>query len=216
MKHRPVILAFCAILLFLPGRAGAQGTQLLKPGKLNVKFVLNDVGDAHIVASSTLSASEWDIFQRTSGYNPSSLKRQMQDGLPSYFLENFDYKEDAMNRSWTLSFDGLGLCKVNADGLWQLDCDSQNPDVLKISDRNYVITSTYETGRGVISEVDNVQFPDDAINVQQTQDAFGKAIFTYAMPLDRGASGMRWILIGVGGLLAAGGVFLLVGPKILA
>ena len=112
------------IFLFI-ALSHASAQELIKPAKLNVQWDLNALGDAHIEASSSLDAAGWDNYKRMLGNNPDILKRQMERAFPGYFLQNFNYKEDVMNRGWTLSFDALGLSRINSKGLWQVDLNSK-------------------------------------------------------------------------------------------
>jgi hypothetical protein len=196
-------------LLAWVGYVHAQ--ELIKPAKLNVKWELNPLGDAHIEASSTLDASGWDNYKKMLGNNPDILKRQMERAFPGYFLQNFNYKEDVMNRGWSLSFDALGLSRINSKGLWQVDLNSKNPDITKLSDYNYVLTSNYATQSAVFQEIDNISFPQSASDIKQDKDAFGKAMFIYAASPGGGFGG--WLTLGLGILLSVIGLVMLLRSK---
>lgn len=187
-----------------------RAQELIKPQKLNVKYDVSGLGDAHIEASMTLDASQWDNYKRLIGNNPDILKRQMERTFPGYFLQNFNYKEDVMNRGWTLSFDALGLGKVNSRGQWQVDLNSKNPDITKISDRNYVLTSNYSNGGTLMQEIDNINFPDVTSDIKQDKDALGKAIFTYSSSAGGGYGG--WLSLISGAILFLAGIGLLIKP----
>ena len=197
------------LLIVIP-RLSAQ--ELIKPAKLNVQWDLNSLGDAHIEASSSLDAAGWDNYKRMLGNNPDILKRQMERAFPGYFLQNFNYKEDVMNRGWSLSFDALGLSKINSKGLWEIDLNSKNPDITKLSDRNYVLTSNYASQNSLIQEIDKINFPAVASGIKQDKDAFGKAMFIYSSSSGGGGLG-GWLTLGLGILLIIIGVFMLVRSK---
>jgi hypothetical protein len=134
----------------------------------------------------------------------------MERTFPGYFLQNFNYKEDVMNRAWTLSFDALGLGKVNSRGHWQVDLNSKNPDITRISDHNYILTSNYSNGGTLMQEIDNINFPDATSDIKQDKDALGKAIFTYSSS-DGGGYG-SWLTLIFGGILFLAGLGLLLRP----
>jgi len=186
--------------------------ELIKPAKLNVQWDLNALGDAHIEASSSLDAAGWDNYKRMLGNNPDILKRQMERAFPGYFLQNFNYKEDVMNRGWTLSFDALGLSRINSKGLWQVDLNSKNPDVTKLSDHNYVLTSNYASQSSLLQEIDKINFPAVASDIKQDKDAFGKAMFTYSSSSGGGGIG-GWLIAGLGIILTVAGLLMLVRSK---
>ena len=186
--------------------------ELIKPKKLNVKWELNALGDARVEASTVLDAAGWDNFKKTIGNNPDILKRQMERTFPGYYLQNFHYKDDAMSREWTLSFDVLGLSKINSKGSWTVDLNSKDPDVTKLSDHNYVVTSNFAAQGSLLQEIDYVSFPRAASNIKQEKNTFGKAIFTYTLTPGGGLG--EWSVLGLGVIFMIAGVLMLVRPKV--
>ncbi|HVM90059.1 MAG TPA: hypothetical protein VMT76_17865 [Puia sp.] len=191
---KSVILLYILLLNTVPL---IYSQELIKPAKLNVKWTLSPLGDAHVETNMTMDAAQWDNYKKMVGNNADILKRQMERAFPGYFLQNFNYKEDVMNRGWTLSFDALGLSRINSKGLWQIDLNSKNPDVTKLSDKNYVLTSNYATGNSLMQEIDNISFPDGASDVKQDKDAFGKALFIYASSPGGGYGGWITLIFGI-------------------
>ncbi|NML64184.1 hypothetical protein HHL22_03100 [Hymenobacter sp. RP-2-7] len=178
--------------------------QEIKPIKQNLTFNIDNLGDGHIELAISFTAAQWDNFKRVMGNNTDLLKRQMERTLPSYYLQNFAYKEDAMNRSYVLSFDALGMAKVNDDGLWQLDLDMKKPDITKLSDNVYTLTSNYNAQGALIQQVAKVVMPAAGSDFKQGEDSFGKAIFTYSLSPD--THGTRLLLLVLGVLLVAAGL----------
>jgi hypothetical protein len=205
------IIGILLSIFFLTGFTKIYSQELIKPAKLNVKWTLSPLGDAHIEASSNMDAAQWDSYKRMIGNNADLLKRQMERAFPGFFLQNFSYKEDVMNRGWTLAFDALGMSRVNSKGSWEVDLNSKNPDVTKLSDRNYVLTSNYANQGALTQEIDNVSFPDAASNIRQDKDAFGKAMFIYAASPSAGSG--SWLTLGLGLLLTVIGALMLVRAK---
>jgi hypothetical protein len=183
-----------------------QQQELLKQ---NITFNIDNLGDGHLEESMTYNASQWDNFKKIMGANEDMLKRQMERALPAYYLQNFVYKEDAMNRTYTLSFDALGMAKINDNSQWQIDMDVKNPDITKISDKNYALTATYSQ----IQQLVKLNIPDGASDIKQDKDAFGKAIFTYT--LTPGHKGVSFIFLIAGILLIAAGVVAYFKPDLL-
>jgi hypothetical protein len=207
MKKIAILLNIFLLIVF--SQLSAQ--EIIKPGKLNVKWDLDPLGNAHIEASSSLDAMGWDNYKRTFGSNPDILKRQMERAFPGFFLQNFSYKEDVMNRGWALSFDALGMSKINSKGLWEIDLNSKNPDVTKISDHNYVLTSNYNSQGSLMQEIDKINFPAAAADIKQDKDAFGKAIFIYTSSTSGGTG--NWLILGLGIILALVGLSMLMRSK---
>jgi hypothetical protein len=186
------------------------------PVKVNVTTDIDNIGDGHIQVSRTYSAAQWESYQKVYGSNAADmLKREMERFYPAYYLQNWDYKEDAMNRSFTLSFEALGFAKIDDNGNWLIDIAGKNPDIQKLTDRNYAMTTSSTNSYGVlVQELDKINLPDGAGNITQDKNAFGQTIFTYEM--SPGHKGARMIFLIAGILLIAAGAVFYFKPNILS
>jgi hypothetical protein len=199
------------IILLIAFYANVKAQQI-DPLKQNLIFNIDNLGDGHLEMSYKFTASQWDNFKKIMGSNEDMLKRQMERALPGYYLQNFIYKEDAMNRTYTLSFDALGLARINDNGQWQIDMDIKNPDITKISDRNYALTATYNSQGTLIQQMAKLNIPESASDIKQGKDAFGKAIFTYT--LTPGHKGFSLLFLIAGILLIAAGAVAYLKPDL--
>ncbi len=119
------------------------------PVKVNMTVDIDNIGDGHIQVSRTYSAAQWESYQKVYGSNAADmLKREMERFYPAYYLQNWDYKEDAMNRSFTLSYDALGFAKIDDNGNWLIDVAGKNPDIQKLTDKNYAMTNSWTDSYG--------------------------------------------------------------------
>lgn len=179
--------------------------QEIKPFKVNVEFKLDENGSSKVVYSAKMNAGQWDNFKRTMGNNQSLLKREVERGLPAFFLSDFEYKEDAMERSYSLSFNAQGVATVNNTGKWVVDLEAKNPDVTKLSDNTYMMITESSSGGQLIQITNKLIFPESASNIKEEKDSFGKAIFTF----DMGAGGGMGMAMQYGGIgLIVAGLFL--------
>jgi len=196
-------------------KVSAQESQQVDPVKVNVTMNVDNVGDGHFEWSRTYNASQWDNYTRIYGSNAlDMLKREMERSLPSWYLENWKYHDDGSEHTWTLSFDALGVAKINDDGNWVIDVGQKKPDITKISDRNYAMTNAY-TSYGVLTqEIWKINLPDAAGNIVQDKDAFGKANFTFEMSPGRSGAHMLFLIAGV--LLIAAGAVAYFKPDLLS
>jgi hypothetical protein len=193
----------------------AKAQQQVDPLKENMTFDIDNLGDGKITVSMTYNASQWDNFQKIYGSNALNLlKRQMERSLPAYYLQGWEYKEDPATRTYNLSFQALGLAKIDDNGNWVIDLDQKKPDITKMSDHNYAMTTTYNSYGVLVQELIKINLPDGATNITQDKNAFGKAVFTYE--LSPGHKGSRWIFLGLAALLIAAGVVFYFKPDILS
>lgn len=176
--------------------------QEIKPFKVTVEFTLDETGSSKVVYFAKMNAGQWDNFKRSMGNNQSLLKREIERGLPAFFLSDFEYKEDAMDRSYSLTFNAKGVASINNNGKWIVDLEAKNPDVTKLSDNSYMMITETSQGGQLIQITNKLIFPESASNIKEEKDSFGKAIFTFDMG---GGSGMgKAINYGGIGLIVAG------------
>ena len=93
-----------------------------------------------------------------------------------------------------------------------VDLNSKDPDVTKLSDHNYVVTSNFAAQGSLLQEIDYVSFPRAASNIKQEKNTFGKAIFTYTLTPGGGLG--EWSVLGLGVIFMIAGVLMLVRPKV--
>lgn len=179
-----------------------QAQQQIDALKQNINFHIDSLGNAHMTVTMNLNASQWNNFKAMIGNNVAILKRSMERALPSYFLDNFKYSEDAMIQSYTLQFDALGVSKIDQQGKWIAELDSKSPDVTRVSDRLYLVHSTTSSGGSLIEQNIKVSFPDESSNIKVDKDAFGKAYFSFKQPAPSSRS-IIWLF--------SGGLFLFAG-----
>lgn len=203
MNHIQKILFVIAFLLLTSPAQSQQGDVM----KQSMNFIIDENGNSVIEISMKLNAAMWDNFKRSMGSNVSILKREMERALPGYFLTEFDYKEEEMDRTYTLSMKALGVCEVDKKGKWVLAMEEKNPDVTQASDNIYLLTNTLNENGMVLQQNIKVTFPESASNIEIDKDSFGKAKFTFEMPSGR-VGGMPVYLV-AGSVLLAAGAFLL-------
>lgn len=179
--------------------------QQVIPLKQNIDFHIDSLGNAHVAASMHLNAEQWNTFKNAIGNNVSILKRRMERALPAYFLDNFKYTEDAMNQSYTLQFDALGVCKIGQQGRWIAEMDSKSPDVTKISNHLFLVNSIENSGGALIEQNIKVTFPKSSSDIKVKKDAFGKAYFSFVQPMPENSS-MFWLYAGCFLMLAGLGL----------
>ncbi len=188
--------------------------QQVEPQKQTVTIDIDNYGDGHISITRFYNASRWENYINIYGTNALDLlKREEERSLPGWYLQNWSYKDDGAEHTWTLSFDALGIAKIDENGNWVLDLDQKKPDITKISDHNFALTTTFNSYGNLMETFWKINFPSGAANVNPDKDAFGKAIFTYEMTPGGKAGHFLFIIFGI--LLVASGVVFYLKPDVL-
>src|SRR5690606_27949110 len=169
--------------------------------KIDMK--LDNVGNAKLTLSMTLTAQQWQTWNSTLGNNPAALKREVERSMPAYFLEDFKLEKDDMNRSFTLSLTALGVCKIDKRGKWSFETGQKNANVTELTDHKFMLVSSPAELGGAIQQTYTVEFPNEAKKVKLDKDSFGESFFQFEMNGPTSNSGlMKWsgiFLIIVGG-----------------
>ncbi|MDP2423997.1 MAG: hypothetical protein U1C46_07295 [Bacteroidales bacterium] len=197
---------------FLILSVSAVMSQTREPIKQNLVFKIDSMGNANIEISSKLNAMQWQAWENAyGGKNISRFKRDIERTLNSMFLYDFDYKENEMDRAWSLNFKAKGVARYLGNNKWVAEIGIKNPDFSKLSNNSYLVTSTSDED-GILTQQNNtIFFPVKASNIQEDKDEFGLAIFNYNLkPVTNRSSLILTIgLIFVGAAIALAGYILL-------
>ncbi len=181
--------------------------QAINPLKVNIIFRLDGYGNSNMEVSTKLNAAQWDIFKQKIGNNVAILKRQMERSLPTYFLTDFNYSEESMERIYTLKFKALGVAKFKNKDRRIIEMDSRNPDVTQVSEGVYMMSSTYDQGGMLMQETSKIIFPKGSKDIKVESDSFGKAVFTYTCPTPGANKSLYSVFAGVLLIIGSGSLF---------
>lgn len=182
----------------------AAGQEEIKGTKQKMEIKLDELGNASISVTMKLNASQWDMFKRSLGNNTSLLKRQIEKGMPKFFLKDFKYNEDQMERTYTLEMKALAVASVDKAGKWKAELDTKDPDIMKINDQQFKLDANYAVNGGLIEQTQQIYLPAGAKDGKVEKDSFGKAVLTYHTSvgfMNTIITGCGILLVLVGGVL---------------
>lgn len=168
-----------------------------------IEMILDDIGNAKINISMTMNAAQWQQWNGSYGTNPSALKRDIERSMPAFIVDDFKLDKDDMNRSFNLSLNAYGVCKINKRGEWIMDTDQKDAQVTELTDHKFMLVSSPPEFGGTLQQTYIIEFPEAANDIKVDKDSFGKSIFEFEM--DNPSSSfnlMRWsglFLLIVGG-----------------
>ncbi|MFZ6050487.1 hypothetical protein [Halocola ammonii] len=151
---------------------------------------IDSIGDAHLKVSMEMNAQQWEGWVQSYGNNPAALKREMERALPSYFLDDFKFEKDDMNRSFELTFKAYGACDVDRKGRWTMNTETKDANVTELTERKFMMVESPQEYGGSIRQTTTVTLPNQAENVKIDTDAFGKTVFVFEM--DEPGGGMNY------------------------
>ncbi|MEM7086653.1 MAG: hypothetical protein AAF489_10755 [Bacteroidota bacterium] len=186
-------------LLFVLFMGAVYGQQQMQQ-KIDMR--IDSIGNAKIKLSMTMNAQQWQIWQGSLGNNPAALKREVERGMPGYFLDDFKLEKDEMNRSFELSLNAYGACNIDKRGTWIVETDQKNANLTKLTEHKYMLVSSPIESGGTIQQTYTIELPEVATNVKVDTDAYGKSIFKFKMKSPSGGfnllrlSGLALFVIG--------------------
>ncbi len=168
-----------------------------------IELKIDEIGNGKINISMTMNAAQWQQWNGTYGTNPSALKRDIERSMPAFIVDDFKLDKDEMNRSFNLSLNAYGVCKIDKRGRWIMDTDQKDAQVTELTEHKYMLVSSPPEFGGAIQQTYIIEFPETAHKIKIDKDAFGKSIFEFEM--DNPSSSfnvLRWsgvLLMVVGG-----------------
>jgi len=176
-------------------------------------YHVNDKGSASVELTQKMNAQQWQMFK--SNINASNMavkKRDMERTLPTAVLTNFKYSDDDIERTSKFAFDMDGIAEYNGNNQWTIKLESKNPQIEKLTDNSYMLTSSTTTfDGGVYQVIQKVHLPGKATSIEVNKDAFGMAKIDYDLKSESG--GVPVMLIGGGLLTLAGAGLFVFKPK---
>lgn len=171
-----LLVFFAALLSLAELRAQQDPTSLIQEFTIRI----DNLGDADYSLTEKMTQMQWDNFKQTPLANyPAIARRDLQRAMSATVIEDFKRDLDEMNRTVTISLKVKAMATYKGNGAWELKLDSKDPQVTKLSDNSFMSTSNAVIGNQLAQQIFKVFLPSGASNVQQSTDAFNKAIFTY-------------------------------------
>ena len=195
MKTASKIIIIALLLSSLTANAQVSGI------KQSITIDLDKVGNATLSFDAKYNASMWDFFKRNIAGNNAILKQQVVRQFPKYVIENFDVKTDDLERNLSMKFTIPGFAYQDEKGKWKAALDSKNPDITKLTEKNYLLVEESS------NQTMKINLPDHAENAKVEKDSFGNAFLSYNADLPGGL--LSNILKYLGFLVIAAGAYLL-------
>lgn len=192
------------IKIFILAFLIVSGTSFAQQMQQKIDMRIDSIGNAKLKISMNMTAQEWQSWSASFGNNPAALKREIERGMPGYFLDDFNLEKDEMNRSFELSLNAYGACDIDKRGKWIVDTDQKDANLTKITDHKYMLVSSPMEYGGALQQTYTIEFPEGASDIEVDKNALGNSIFKFEMESPGSGfnllrlSGLALILIGGG------------------
>lgn len=201
MKH----INYWAVLIF----SISFSSLLAQQAQQKIEMRIDSIGNAKINMSMTMNAQQWQQWTSTLGNNPAALKREVERGMPGYFLDDFKLEKNDMDRSFNLSLNAYGVCEIDKRGNWIIDVDQENAQLTELAYNKFMFVSSPPELGGQVQQTFLVTLPETGKNIKVDKDAYGKDVFKFSMdPPSQMALGgiLQWVgilfvVVGIGWML---------------
>jgi hypothetical protein len=204
-KIKIIGAVFLAILFFSKINAQESNTADA-PVVQEIEMKIDNIGNAQVNSKQKYNAAFWNITKQRIGSNTAIYKTFLQRSMPKYFLSNFEYKEETMERTNQISFNVSGMAAINQDGKWELELEGKNPDIMQLNDKEFVVKSTDVSNGFAMPQTQRLKLPSGTKNSKIVSDSFGNKLITYSVS---NKSILDTIITGFAALLALYGLYIL-------
>ncbi len=147
----------------------------------NIEMNIDQLGNATIKVSMKMNAQQWQMWNSNFGNNPAALKREIERGMPGYFLDDFKLEKEDMKRSFELTVRAFGVCKIDKRGNWSFETDEKDANLTKLTDTKYMLVSSPLEYGGQLQQTFIINFPEEASEIEVEEDSYGKTLFEFKM-----------------------------------
>lgn len=215
MKQKILLPVMGWLLLgaWVSAQAPANPTSLTQ----NIDMTIDHLGDANMKLSMKMDASQWHSFINSDyAKNKSLFRRDLEREMMWVLFEDIDMALDDKSRVATATMNLKSVASYSGNNHWTLRLGMKDPNISKLSDNSYLITSNIMSDAGgIIQQLQKYVFPPDAVNIRPDNDRYGNAVILYELDTHEGFGVPAEAIVGVV-LMLLGGlwiVWLLVGKK---
>ena len=193
----PIKLLLIAALALLT-TATARGDD-----QMNLTITLDELGDADIEMTMTMSAQQWQRWKQMYGGNPSMLRRDMGQLVGMYDVGKIDLEQDEMQRTMTMTVEARGVADYHGDGEYTVELEDEfgRGD---LSGETFTFAYNQRDEDGGMFVKQRVVLPGAAQDIEQRTDSAGDPVLAYTLPaaeVEPVSTGPSWPLL-IGGAVA--------------
>ena len=201
------ILSTFFSLLMTAGVISAQSTS--GNMMINTEARIDSIGNAVFETSGQLTAQQWVSWNYMyGGGNASNVKRNIERSLSPYYVFDFQYMPNEMDRSFVIRYKAKGIVEYLGKDKWVASVGLRDAQPIQLSDNSFNCVVSQIGGNNVIIQNSmKVTLPATATQMEFDRDEFNNVLVKYKMPTESittfGDSKMKatgYSLLALGGL----------------
>lgn len=152
---------------------------------INTEARIDSAGNAVFDVSGKLTAQQWIAWNYMyGGGNASNVKRSIERSLSTFYVYDFKYTPNEMDRSFSIQYKAKGVVEYLGNDKWTASIGLRDVTPMKLTENTFSCV-TSEMGNGnIIQNNMKVTLPAAATNLDFDKDEFNMVQVKYKMPTE--------------------------------
>ena len=199
------------LLIAVSFGASAQNPTMV----INSEIRIDSVGNAIYEVSAKLTGTQWQNWNAMyGGGNASMVKRSIERSLSPYYVYDFRYLPNEMDRTFIIQYKAKGVVKYLGKDKWLAEVGLKEVQPTKLNENSCSFVTSQLMGNTVLQTNGKVTFPAQTTLMAFDKDEFNNVVIKYTMPTESTTlignadkKTMGYSLIGLSALALAGLMF---------
>lgn len=173
----------CIVILAFTYTVSAQ--VLREPMLINSEVTIDSAGNGIFEMSGRLNAQQWQSWNYAYGSgNASNLRRNIERTLSAFYVYDFEYKPNEMDRSFVVRYKAKGVVQYLGRDNWTVMLGLKETQPIKLSTNTFTATMSQPMGSGIMQTNMKVTLPGDVTGMEFDKDEFGYMVIKYKRPTE--------------------------------
>lgn len=170
--------------LIASGNVAAQSTS--GNMMINTEAHIDSTGNAVFQMSGQLTAQQWITWNYMyGGGNAANVKRNIERSLSPYYVYDFKYMPNEMDRSFVIQYKAKGIVEYLGKDKWVASVGLRDAQPMKLTENSFNCVLSQMGGNNVIIQNSmKVTLPVAASNMEFDRDEFNNVLVKYKMPTE--------------------------------
>lgn len=152
---------------------------------INTDITVDSSGNTMYQMTGKLNAQQWQSWNYTyGGGNASMVKRNIERFLSPYYVYDFKYTPNEMDRTFDIQYKAKGTIEYLGKDKWAASLGMKDAQPVKLSENVFNCVTSELSGNLVIQNTTKCTLPADVSDMQFDKDEFGNVIVKYKRPTE--------------------------------
>ncbi|HEX5152621.1 MAG TPA: hypothetical protein VFW07_14320 [Parafilimonas sp.] len=152
---------------------------------INTEASIDSAGNAVFNVSGKLTAQQWIAWNYMyGGGNAFNVKRSIERSLSPYYLYDFKYTPNEMDRSFSIQYKAKGVIEYLGNDKWIASIGLKDVEPMKLTDNTFSCVASQLGNSNIIQNNMKVTLPAAAGSMEFDKDEFNMVQVKYKMPTE--------------------------------